>query len=165
MTDELKERLGDSILDMLVALEDFVESVQATRKVIAEMDSLVIRISDEDPASMKSMANSIRIRKRTGKRERDLIKSIFGDKAEQKDPEEEDGDEPENEEERADSVTEEDSSLTKEEVRAILAKAARAGFEHEVKDLLAKYKAKTLKDVDPKDYAALVAETEVLTNG
>ena len=55
--------------------------------------------------------------------------------------------------------------LKKEEVRVILNRIAKAGHEQEVKNLLAKYGAKTLGQVDAKDYAALVAEAEVLTDG
>ena len=55
--------------------------------------------------------------------------------------------------------------MKKEEVRVILNRIAKAGFEQEIKNLLAKYGAKTLGQVDPKDYAALVAEAEGLTDG
>lgn len=70
----------------------------------------------------------------------------------------------------AEKATESDESqavkqYTKEEVRVILTGIAKAGHKQEVKDLLAKYNATNLGKVDPKDYAALVADAEVLTNG
>ena len=49
-------------------------------------------------------------------------------------------------------------SYTKEEVRGILARISCAGHSDEVRALLAKYGAKQLKQVDPKDYAALIKE-------
>ena len=58
-----------------------------------------------------------------------------------------------------------EKKLTKEEVRVVLSKVAKAGYRQEVKDLLAKYNAQNLRDVDEKNYAALVAEAEGLVNG
>lgn len=55
--------------------------------------------------------------------------------------------------------------LMKEEVRGVLSRVAKAGYRQEVRDLLARRNAKHLDDVDPKDYAALVAEAEELANG
>lgn len=51
-------------------------------------------------------------------------------------------------------------SLT--EVRAILAEKSRAGFTAEVRGLLAKHGADKLSGIDPSEYAALVADVEVL---
>ncbi len=59
----------------------------------------------------------------------------------------------------------ENKTITKEEVRVLLSGIAKAGHRQEVKDLLAKYNATNLGKVDPKDYAALMAEAEVLANG
>lgn len=53
---------------------------------------------------------------------------------------------------------------TLEEVRAILAEKARAGFTSEVRELLGKYGADRLSAADPKHYAAIVKEAEVLGN-
>ena len=58
-----------------------------------------------------------------------------------------------------------EKKLTKEEVRVVLSRVAKAGFRQEVKNLLAKYNAQNLRDVNEKDYAALVAEAEGLING
>ena len=55
--------------------------------------------------------------------------------------------------------------LMKEEVRGVLSRVAKAGYRQEVRDLLTRRNAKHLDDVDPKDYAALVAEAEELANG
>lgn len=55
-------------------------------------------------------------------------------------------------------------SYTKEDVRGILAAKSAAGFKKEVKELLAKYGAQQLKQVDPKDYTALFKEAEVIGN-
>ena len=54
--------------------------------------------------------------------------------------------------------------FTKEEVRGILAAKSSAGHSDEVRALLLKFGAKQLKQVDPKDYAALVQEAEVIGN-
>ena len=53
---------------------------------------------------------------------------------------------------------------TLEEVRAILAEKARAGFTSEVRELLGRYDADRLSAADPKHYAAIVKEAEVLGN-
>ena len=53
---------------------------------------------------------------------------------------------------------------TLEEVRAILAEKARAGFTNEVRELLGRYGADRLSAADPKHYAAIVKEAEVLGN-
>ena len=49
-------------------------------------------------------------------------------------------------------------TYTKEEVRGILAAKSGAGHSDEVRALLSKFGAKQLKQVDPKDYSALVEE-------
>ena len=56
-------------------------------------------------------------------------------------------------------------ALTLEEVRAILAEKSRDGFTAQIRDLLLKYGAKKLSEVDPASYKALVADAEVLGNG
>ena len=55
-------------------------------------------------------------------------------------------------------------SYTKEDVRGVLAAKSAAGFKKEVKELLEKFGAQQLKQVDPKDYAALLKEAEVIGN-
>lgn len=55
-------------------------------------------------------------------------------------------------------------SYTKEDVRGILAAKSAAGFKKEVKELLEKFGAQQLKQVDPKNYATLLKEAEVIGN-
>ena len=55
-------------------------------------------------------------------------------------------------------------SYTKEDVRGVLAAKSAAGFKKEVKELLEKFGAQQLKQIDPKDYAALLKEAEVIGN-
>ena len=57
-----------------------------------------------------------------------------------------------------------EKALTLEEVRAILAEKSRDGFTAQIRDLLLKYGAKKLSEVDPASYKALVADAEVLGN-
>ena len=54
--------------------------------------------------------------------------------------------------------------LTLEEVRAACAEKSRAGFTAEVKAIITKYGADKLSTVKPEDYAAVLAEVEVLSN-
>lgn len=55
--------------------------------------------------------------------------------------------------------------LKLEDVRAVLADKSRAGYTAQVRELLAKYGASKLSAVDPANYAALLADAEVLGNG
>ena len=52
--------------------------------------------------------------------------------------------------------------LTLEEVRAVLGEKSRAGFTAEIQALLKKYGAPKLSGIDPKHYAALLKDVEVL---
>ena len=58
--------------------------------------------------------------------------------------------------------TQEEKPLTLEEVRAVLAEKSRAGHTAEVRELLNKHGADKLSGIDPAEYAALLAEAEVL---
>ena len=58
-----------------------------------------------------------------------------------------------------------ESQLTLEQVRAILADKSRMGFTAEIRTLLQKYGAAKLSGIDPVHYKALVADAEVLGNG
>ncbi len=53
-------------------------------------------------------------------------------------------------------------ALTLEEVRAILAEKSRNGYTAQVRELLHKYGAAKLSEVDPKNYEALVRDAEVI---
>ena len=55
--------------------------------------------------------------------------------------------------------------LTLEEVRAVLAEKTRNGHTAKIRELLEKYGAAKLSEIDPQKYAALLAEAEVLGNG
>ena len=66
--------------------------------------------------------------------------------------------------EEAAPAPEPEKALTLEEVRAILAEKSRDGFTAQIRDLLLKYSAKKLSEVDPASYKALVADAEVLGN-
>lgn len=52
--------------------------------------------------------------------------------------------------------------LTLEEVRTVLGEKSRAGFTAEIQALLQKYGASKLSGIDPKHYAALLKDVEVL---
>ena len=56
----------------------------------------------------------------------------------------------------------ESPSLTLEKVRAVLAEKSRAGGTAEVRAIIQKFGAKRLSEIDPKDYAAILKEAEVL---
>lgn len=62
--------------------------------------------------------------------------------------------------EKESAPTPEPETYTKEQVRGILAKISSAGHSDEVRALLDKFGAKQLRQVDPKDYAALIKEAE-----
>ena len=66
------------------------------------------------------------------------------------------------EEKPAAKQTQEEKPLTLEEVRAVLAEKSRAGHTAEVRELLNKHGADKLSGIDPAEYAALLAEAEVL---
>lgn len=54
--------------------------------------------------------------------------------------------------------------LTLEEVRAVLAEKSHDGFTREIRELLLKYGAPKLSEIDPDNYAALMKDAEVLGN-
>lgn len=54
---------------------------------------------------------------------------------------------------------------TLEEIRMILADKSRAGHTEEVRALISKYGADRLSDIRPADFAALMADAEVIGNG
>lgn len=60
------------------------------------------------------------------------------------------------------TAKQEEKPLTLEEVRAVLAEKSRSGHTEEVRGLLAKHGADKLSGIDPAEYAALLAEAEVL---
>ena len=63
-------------------------------------------------------------------------------------------------------VPAEKPTYTYEDVRAILAEKSRTGFRAEVKAILTAHGVKQLSDVQtPEEFAAIVAEAEVIGNG
>lgn len=71
----------------------------------------------------------------------------------------------------ASTAAPENKAITLEEVRAVLADKSRAGFTADIRDLLKKYGADKLSEIDPAHYTALLADatrvglTEVLGDG
>ncbi len=61
-------------------------------------------------------------------------------------------------------VSKEENTLSLEDVRAVMADKSRKGYTAEVKALLTKRGVEKLSDVDPKEFAALLAEAEVIGN-
>lgn len=55
-----------------------------------------------------------------------------------------------------------EKTITLEEVRAVLAEKSRTGKTAAVKELLQKHGADKLSDIDPSEYAALLADAEVV---
>ena len=55
--------------------------------------------------------------------------------------------------------------ISLEQVRAVLAEKSRNGHTAKVRELLEKYGASKLSEIDPKKYAALLADAEVLGDG
>lgn len=62
----------------------------------------------------------------------------------------------------AESVLKEEKPLNLEDVRAVLADKSRKGHTAEVKTLLNKHGADKLSEIDPAEYASLLADAEVL---
>lgn len=55
--------------------------------------------------------------------------------------------------------------ITLEQVRGVLAQKSNNGFTAEVRELLTKHGADRLSNIDPSEYAALLADAEALGNG
>lgn len=67
-------------------------------------------------------------------------------------------------ESKPETLTEEICDVTLETVRAVCAEKSRAGFTAEVKAIITKHGADKLSAVKLEDYAAVLAEVEVLGN-
>lgn len=65
---------------------------------------------------------------------------------------------------KPEEVSSDTKQYTLEDVRAVLADKSRAGHTSEVKDLISKYGADRLSAVDSSNYAALMADSEVIGN-
>ena len=55
-------------------------------------------------------------------------------------------------------------ALTLEQVRAVLSEKSRAGYTANVRELLQKYGASKLSQVDPSNYEAMLRDAEVIGN-
>ena len=55
-----------------------------------------------------------------------------------------------------------EKEITLEEVRGVLAEKSHAGFTAQIRDLLKKYGADKLSQIEPSNYKALIAEAEGL---
>jgi len=58
-----------------------------------------------------------------------------------------------------------EKTVSLEEVRAVLADKSQSGLTAEVRELIGKYGAGKLSEVDPANYAALLKDAEGLGNG
>ena len=67
--------------------------------------------------------------------------------------------------EAPDAATPAEPQLTLEQVRAVLADKSRAGHTAAIRELLKKYGASKLSQIDSANYEALMQEVEVLGNG
>ncbi len=61
-------------------------------------------------------------------------------------------------------VKAEEPTITLEKVRGVLAQKSEAGFTAEVRSIIQKYGANRLREIDPKDYKAMIADAEVIGN-
>ena len=64
--------------------------------------------------------------------------------------------------ESVEDIKPEDKEITLEEVRGVLAEKSHAGFTDQIRDLLKKYGADKLSQIEPSNYKALIAEAEGL---
>ena len=80
------------------------------------------------------------------------LSTLFADQAEQSAP-------------SAQSNQKTETSLTLEAVRAVLADKSRNGHTADIRALLEKHGAARLSEIDPANYAALLADAEALGNG
>lgn len=72
---------------------------------------------------------------------------------------------PEAEAAPAPAAKEPEPALSFEDIRAILADKSREGFTGQIRELLQKYGASKLSEVDAKHYKALISDVEGLSNG
>ena len=68
------------------------------------------------------------------------------------------------EEQPEDKASVKKPELTLEQVRAVLSEKSRAGYTAGVRELLQKYGASKLSQVDPSNYEALLRDAEVIGN-
>ena len=122
------------LLDVIGDLRSLADSLQAVADAVADSGAAEAEMTTTKEPEETGKAG------RAGKTAKNTAKK--GAKAAKQEPEE--------------------KPLTLEEVRAVLAEKSRSGHTEEVRELLAKHGADKLSEIDPAEYAALLAEAEVL---
>lgn len=89
---------------------------------------------------------------------------ILADAMESDEPKEEPKKSEPKSESKQEPLTKEKGSVTLENVRAVCAEKSRASFTAEVKSIITKHGADKLSAIKPEEYAAVLAEVEVLGN-
>ena len=122
------------LLDVIGDLRSLADSLQAVADAVADNDMAGAEMTTtKEPEETGKAGKTGKAAKNTAKKEAKAAKQEPGEKP-----------------------------LTLEEVRAVLAEKSRSGHTEEVRELLAKHGADKLSEIDPAEYAALLAEAEVL---
>ena len=122
------------LLDVIGDLRSLADSLQAVADAVADNDDAGAEMTTtKEPEETGKVGKTVKSAKNTAKKDTKVAKQ---------EPEE--------------------KPLTLEEVRAVLAEKSRSGHTEEVRELLAKHGADKLSEIDPAEYAALLAEAEVL---
>ncbi len=121
------------LLDIIGDLRSLADSLQAVADAVADSEAAEAEMTTTKEPEETGKAGKVATKKDAAKK---------GAKAAKQEPEE--------------------KPLTLEEVRAVLAEKSRSGHTEEVRELLAKHGADKLSEIDPAEYAALLAEAEVL---
>ena len=132
--------MTDTVISTKTADEELID-------VLTAISVVSMRLARNKTSEMQSTIQELRDMAVAINEIADQLFSVFSSKAEEAAPE---------------APAEKPPTL--EEVRAILAEKARAGFTSEVRELLGRYGADRLSAADPKHYAAIVKEAEVLGN-
>ena len=119
----------------------------------------IIKSGDELVASYKKTAKSADAILKTLK----AIRGMLADETAEEKPEEQA--KVETAEPAAEAPKEETKPVTFEEVRGLMAALSGKGKKAEARELLQKYGAKRLSEVEEKDYAALAADAKAVANG
>ena len=122
------------LLDVVQDMRSLADSLQAVADAVADSGAAEAEMTTtKEPEETGKVGRTEKTAKNTAKKEA---------KAAKQEPEE--------------------KPLTLEEVRAVLAEKSRSGHTEEVRALLNKHGADKLSEIDPAEYAALLAEAEVL---
>ena len=120
------------LLDVIGGLRSLADSLQAVADAVAENDAAEAKLTTTKEPEKVGKAGKVTA-KNTAKKDAKAAKQET-----------------------------EEKPLTLEEVRAVLAEKSRSGHTEEVRGLLARHGADKLSEIDPAEYAALLAEAEVL---